>query len=215
MFGDNPLVFEGSASNSEPDVGIPEDLLLPLADFRNSANATLTSATTPSTQPLNTNMFVIDWAFGATAGTRCNIAGRMPGQYAQDKYAFRLLIRGAKYDADGADENTDLKFRSTLYWFNSIATGVQSQVVDSAVVTAAAIPVDLADITAFDWQVYDLDFGAALLAAGKQIKANDSFVLHIGPNETVGSSNMHLVMMDACIRWRRHASLRSRADRKI
>jgi len=215
MFGDNPLVFEGSASNSEPNVGIPEDLLLPLANFRTTANASLTSATTPSTQPLNANMFVIDWAFGATAGTRCNIAGRMPGQYAQDKYAFRLLIRGAKYDADAADENNDLKFRATLYWFNSTATGVQSQVVDSEVVTAAAIPIDLSDITLFDWQVYDLDFGAALLAAGKQIKANDSFVLHIGPNGTVGSSNMHLVMMDACIRWRRHASLRSRADRKI
>lgn len=215
QFGDNPLVFEGSASNSEPSCGIPEDWPIPLNVLRTSANLTLTAATTPLITALGTNMRVIDWIFSAGAGNYLTYETAVPGQYAQDRYSLKLLLRGAKYDADQADENTDLKFRCVMYWFNSINTGMQNITVDSAVISAATIPADLTDITQFDWQTYTIDIGAALEAAGKQLKAGDSVSFHIGPNETVGATNMHLVMMDARIRWRRHASLYSRADRGI
>ncbi|HZW08007.1 MAG TPA: hypothetical protein VFF65_12865 [Phycisphaerales bacterium] len=230
--GPNALLVEDSLANSKPQLGYAEDFAIPLTACRllNGANLGSTAGAPPYfAQPDNVSfplLHVIQWRQDADATNRVVFNFKVPGQYnpASDKLLVIASLR--KADADNVDENPDLSFQVDMNWHRpgwcdpaAAAGAVPTFKRLSGGTFALAAPVTrrfayIVIPTVKDWLDYQFNLNKGLgRSATQTIQPHDELAISIGPNETVGDTNMTVDMKGLVVRWFRGASLHNEDSR--
>lgn len=214
MGGTSDLTLEKDINESYPDKGFRTDFgLLPdnLFNWRTDAGLTLTAATTPAIVAVSgsagSDLFCIRWPYNSQSQTRC--AFTMPDEWADDKTIqdWKIFVKLRKVDA--SDENATLAFKATVSW---LADGINpTAALTSQVATSAILAASAANTGPFT--EYEIDVGAALRAAGKQIPRGARVTVGISPDADVGTTDMTLEMLSVRDRIRRHAGLKTTTAR--
>jgi len=207
--GDNALTHEATVENSEPDRGYREDLIIPLpSGWTTAAGGQIVSGTTPGIVTADTHYTAISWDAGEGAAAHVERQFLMPRQWAEDQDDLVLLAWAKKIDA-AADENPDLALQAQIRWIGPNDDEEQILTTPALATLAAAS----ASGAVKDYDRYTLDLGARLKAENKQIEAGSLCLLMLGPDDTVGSTDMTLNLLATLLGIRRHAGYRRRADR--
>lgn len=208
--GGSPLFLEALFNNSEPHKGWRADYLVSpaLADWKTTAGLTLTGATTPSITSVHTSIEAIQWAATAATTVVATYQFVMPEEWAENENDWQVIITGRKVDTNDT-EAAGLKFRTQLFWFTpgDAALSTLSTPADSASIAAAAA----AAVSTF--ANYTCDVGARLTAESKTINGGDTVKVVVGLSAVNGTTDLVTQAAGIGFRMRRHAALRTRADR--
>lgn len=232
--GFNPIDFEAEAERSEPVKGVRRDRNINIfSELTSSAGVALntTAAATPFKAVTNTSIPIVRWRQDAAATDFALWSGTVPGEYSTfvDDLCLDLLLR--KNDSS-TDENADLAMQVMARWWTpgvadptiAAATVPVPTAGDAALVALPAVvkrtlaaPVN-ATVAGFAWHRFDLSLGVArgltdALREGARIAPLDQLILEIGPDDTVGTTNMTVDLAGAFLRWRTGFNLNTRASR--
>ncbi len=202
-----PKNLEDFQREAVPDRGVRDDFWFDLEGWRDASGDVITGSTTPERITLDTDLFAIKWDHGDTATNTIRRQGRVPGRYGQQVRDLKVICTVRKKDS--ADENTDLKMQATLSYTDA-TTGERVTLTTAATTTIPSTAVGTAMSNFID---VEIDLGARLRAEGKTMKCGQAFVVIVGPNETVGSSDMDLELRDIAIRSAMHLTMFDENDR--
>ena len=216
--------IERVADGKQRGFGFPEDLMIPLGALRDSTGYTpLSNATTPEITAMNTNFDVVKWDHGDTAAHTFEFEFQMTRAFAelQDFLKVRVPVR----KVDTSDENPDLCLQAQIFAFEpgamsdpsvQSASGTAPTVVagETTAITLTTVAKSLlpaADTTATNanlvgWATAVLDIGERLRAERKRIRAGAIVKIVIGPDDTVGTTDMDVEAGPVTVTVRRHLS---------
>lgn len=217
--------IERNLAGAVRSYGYPEDRAIPLSVLRDATGYTaLSNATTPEIAAMNTNFEVVKWDHGDTAANTVEFEFQMGREFAelQDHIQIRVPVR--KVDS-GGDENADLCLQAQIFAFEpgslsdpavQLSTGTVPGVVagETTAITLTTVAKCLlpacntsaANSNLTGWVTGILDIGERLRAEGKRIKAGAVVKIVIGPDDTVGSSDMDVEMGPPVLTVQRHAN---------
>lgn len=206
-YGPNAMNIEPSLRYGQKSVGFYEEVAIPLLSMRTAAGLTLTASTDPSIEAVGTNGLAIMWAFDDDAADLAIFETTLPRNFRSivdpgngKRGSLKLRVLARKVDA--TDENTDLDLRVQLFAFSQSDTAYTTLTtpVDKLLATSTAA----ADLSSFAW--YEFDLGAALRAESKRVDGGDFLKLQIGPDDTVGATDMKVQVMSVLLCYERHAT---------
>mgnify|MGYP000258103911 CR=1 FL=1 len=215
--------FERSARSALPNEGFNDQPLTILGMF-DASLAALSTSTAPEILATVTNGIVLKWDHGDTASSYIQIPFTIPDWYVQESDYIVLIVPARKVDS-GGDENTDLCLQAQLYWQKpgqlntpdqqsatatapvAKTTGDTSQksLTTPAKALMAGANTSAATSNTTGWFEYEINLGVRLHAEGKEISRGSLCNLRLGPNETVGSSDMDVEIGIPRLAIRRHA----------
>lgn len=216
--------FERSADGKFRAGGFPEDVMITLGQLRDSTGYTaLSNSTTPEIAAMNTNFDVIKWDHGDTSAHTVEFEFQMSRAFAelQDFLQVRVPIR----KVDTVDENADLCLQAQIFAFEpgtlsdpsvQLSTGTVPVAVagETTAITLTTVAKSLlpacnassSNSTLVGWVTVVLDIGERLRAEGKRIKAGAIVKIVIGPDDTVGATDMDVEAGPPVLTVRRHAN---------
>jgi hypothetical protein len=221
--------IESVIEDSDVNLGYRADMPIPLAALMNASGEPLSASTSPEIEAIATSMYGIKWDHGDTAATTMEFTITVPGEWAQDEDDLIIVLPIRKVDS--ADENADLCFQAQIFAFKagllsdpSVASGGTPPTLtagESSLVTLTTpaksllhgVNASSANSNLLGFGLLELDIGARLAAEGKTIKAGATLRIVIGPDDTVGATDMDVECMPPVVRFRRHANLYRKADR--
>ena len=182
---------------------------LPITDWKTAADLSLTASTSPRLELLSSVITVMTWIFSDAAANAGAIQFTMPNEWAGDsaKQRLKLWVPARKLDA-GADENATLKLQCRMFWVNPPAATSTSR--RSASPSTSTYDATHTALTTAPSQIiaaaanhsatagfidYEFDLGARLIAESKQILPGATVKLWLGPDTTVGTTDMKLQVM--------------------
>lgn len=203
-----PLNLEYFILQSEPDRGNRDDFEFNLQGWLDAAGALIASGTTPDLATVDTDIFAIKWDHGDTATNVIRAQCMMPGRYAEQIRDLKVICRVRKKDS-GSDENSDLGMKGTISYINpggtarvTLTTAASTVIPSTANGTAIS---NFVDVT--------VDIGARLRAEGKTMNGGAVVVFLLGPDDTVGATDLDLELAGVTIRGSFHAALFDKNDR--
>jgi len=176
----------------------------------------LTGSTTPAIVAVDTNDDAIQWVFNDTASTVAAWSFRMPGDYARTGKSRQgvtddIVVKAVARKVDSStDENATLNLQAQVYWSTPGTDTTNNSLTTPAKALLAASTTG-SGLTGF--AEYTLDIGARLRAESKSIKPGDKVRIVIGPDATVGTTNMTMQVQCANVTYRKHAALATEANR--
>lgn len=176
----------------------------------------LTGATTPAVVAIDTTDDVIRWLFGDTAATVAAWSFWMPDDYARAAKSRQgvtddIVVKAVARKVDSStDENADLALQCQVSWYTPGTDTTVKTLTTPAKATLAASTTG-SGVTGF--AKYTLDIGERLRAESKTILPGDKVRLILGPDDTVGTTNMTMDVSAVKVTYRKHAALATVADR--
>lgn len=197
-----------------------QSLVLPLGSWRDKSGLTLTATTEPDLIAMATSSEGMKWDHGGAATDYAACTFTMPFEFepaAVPNYDMKLVVVARKLDA-AADENADLALQATLGWFTpgvvsnprqtsvtataptltTAAGSIQTLTTPAKALMATAV-IAAANTAATGFARYELDLGARLRAESKALLAGDIVTIKLGPDDTVGATDMDLEIIGAPI----------------
>lgn len=203
-----PLNLEYFILQSEPDRGNRDDFEFNLQGWLDAAGALIAAGTTPDLATVDTDIFAIKWDHGDTATNVIRAQVTLPGRFAEQIRDLKVICKVRKKDA-GADENAALAMRGTVAYINP---GGSARVTLTTAATAL-IPSTANGTAISNFVDVSVDIGARLVAEGKTINGGAVVVFKIGPNGTVGATDLDLELASVTIRGSFHSALFDKNDR--
>lgn len=209
--GPNATNIESSLRYADAGVGFYAEQAIPLLSMRTAAGLTLTASTDPSIEAVGTNGLSIMWAFDDDAADLAIYETTLPRNFRSivdpgDGRRGSLKLRVLARKVDATDENTDLDLRVQLFAFSQGDTAYTTLTtpVDKLLATSTAA----ADLSSFAW--YEFDLAAQLRTESKRVDGGDFLKIQIGPDDTVGATDMKLQVMQVLLCYEVHASYPNR-----
>ncbi len=202
--GPNAAFIEASLDAAQPNYGFRDGFYTTWEQWLDKNFAALSAD--PELVTVSTDFRVVKWDHDATAADFIRHNFVIPRWFPLlegSEYGIKLIVPARKVDAT-ADENSDLKLQCGASWIDSDDS---SDGVDSLATAAVsdALPASVTDTDGQNFTNIVIDLGAQLKTESASLLAGRQLALKLGPNETVGSTDMDLQIMQPVLEIRRHA----------
>lgn len=199
--------IERAAMGAIPREGFNDQPIIPLGFF-DASLAPLSTSTAPEILAHQTNNIVLKYDHGDGSSNYIQVPFTMPDTYAEEQDELIVIVPARKVDS-GGDENADLALQAQIYWqkpgqvntpnqqdatatapTQTTAPGTQGSLSTPAKALLAAANTSAATSNGTGWHEYVINIGRRLRIENLTIPRGAICNLRIGPNETVGSSDM-------------------------
>ncbi len=215
--------IERALKGSMANEGYNDQPLMTLG-WLDASLAPLSTSTAPEILAHNTNNIVLKWDHGDTAANYIQVPFSMPDNFAAEQDELIVIVAARKVDS-GGDENADLALQAQIYAQKpgqldnpdeqdiTATVPTQTTAPASSVVSLttpakallAACDTSAATSNGTGWHEYEINIGRRLRDEGLEIPRGAICNLRIGPDDTVGSSNMDVEIGIPRLVLRRHA----------
>jgi len=220
------VAFEPMVKGGYSNGGFPVDRPIPLGDWRTATEAALgTSAgATPYRALIGTSIPAILWRQDAAATDLIRTSLIVPGQYDPNVDDLRLIALIRKDDTDDTENatlnmqcvsriltpgqaNPALAATTTPAAPSALVGFTPTLVGDTALTSATAVKRRLAAAATTDMSniiAYEFNLG------NQGIKPCDVLVLELGPDATVGTTDLKVELVGTSLRWHTNMSIHRR-----
>jgi hypothetical protein len=200
---DNSIAIESTIANALRTSGVPRSIHLSTAVARNASGLPLTDATASSpTAPvlgINAATDPLAWLQSGAETDYASWTFPVPEGWPEDPTKVFAVIQVWAKCVDTATENSDLRLLAKI---NRVRAGAVTAMATGALSSIVGANVSTGYVSGF--VEYTIDVGARVRAEKLTFAPGDAVQVQVGPNETVGTTNMVLAVAQSRLLYKEH-----------